>query len=224
LSLSLAVIGLILSFGPSPDGRWTAFSLFAHVPGLASFRAPARFALLVLVGLSMLVAFGVQLLRERAGRAAPIVLVLLPCMVSEWYLVGVPGGGPMPSPVPAIYALPAVRQAHALVSLPDYRNETDWFNGADYLYYSTAHWRPIVNGFGRAEPPGYNRVISHMKAFPGPNNAKTMRELGVDYVVFHAGRIPDGVAIAESASRMQEYKLVAQIDSDYLFQVQPAPQ
>ena len=107
-------------------------------------------------------------------------------------IVGFPAGKPQPFRVPAVYRISALSSAHALVSLPDYRGETNWYAGADYLYFSTAHWRPIVNGFGRAEPPDHPHVISHMKAFPGPNNARTMRELGVEYVVFHAARHPDG--------------------------------
>ena len=94
--------------------------------------------------------------------------------------------------VPAIYHVDAIRSAQAIVSLPDYRGTPAWFKGADYLYFSTAHWRPIVNGFGRAEPADYSHVISHMNAFPGPNNANTMRRLGVEYVVLHAARLQGG--------------------------------
>jgi hypothetical protein len=49
-----------------------------------------------------------------------------------------------------------------------------------------------------------------------------MRQLGIDYVVFHAARYPDGAAIAEMARRMSEYELVVRIGTDYLFRVRPA--
>jgi len=146
---------------------------------------------------------------------------VLPLMLVEWYVVGFPSGKPQPFPIPAIYRLPALQAAHAIVSLPDYRGTRQWYSGADYLYFSTAHWRPIVNGFGRAEPPEHRHLISHMMAFPGPNNVKTMRHFGVEYVVFHAARYRDGDAMAEAATRDREYELVGRIGTDYLFRIRP---
>jgi hypothetical protein len=143
-------------------------------------------------------------------------------MLSEWFVVRFPSGKPQPFPVPAIYKVAALSTARALVSLPQYRATRDWFLGADYLYFSTAHWRPIVNGFGRAEPPGYPRLVSHINAFPGPNNARTMRTTGIDYIVLHSSRYPDGAsAILKDAVTNDEYDLVARIGADYLFRVRP---
>jgi hypothetical protein len=221
--LSLAIAGFELSLGPSRTTAWTPFAVFASLPAMPAFRAPARFALLLLLGLSMLVAFGVRLLQERSGRAGVAVVMLFPLMLGEWFVVGFPAGKPQPFLVPPIYSMAPVQTAHALVSLPDYMGRPDWYRGADYLYFSTTHWQPIVNGFGRAEPQGYRSTISHMMAFPGPNNARTMRQLGVDYVVLHAARYPDGKAIAEAAMQMSDYELAGQIGTDYLFRVRPTP-
>jgi hypothetical protein len=222
--LTMAVLALLLSCGPSLNGGWTVFTLLGHVPGLGAFRAPARFALLVLLGLSMLAAHGLRAVEKRAGRlrwaATPLIVLL---MLIEWYPVDVPGGKPQPAPIPEVYRLPAIRDARAIVSLPDYRGTAEWYMGADYLYYSTAHWRPIVNGFGRTEPPGFGHEISHMMAFPGPNNARTMRDLGVDLIVFHAARAAGGAATAALATRMNDYELVARAGDDYVFRVRPLP-
>ncbi|HKH72582.1 MAG TPA: hypothetical protein VKA59_14585 [Vicinamibacterales bacterium] len=221
----LVSAGVYLSMGPSltrgVEG-WSLFGALSSLPGLGGFRAPARFALLVLLGLSLLGASGADWILTRTRRGAMIVPLLLALMLSEWYVVKFPGGTPPPFSVPAIYRTGALATARAVVSLPDYRGRTDWYRGSDYLYFSTAHWRPIVNGFGRSEPPEHARIISHMKAFPGPNNARTMRSLGVDYVVFHADRQPaDAAAIIQEAQRVGEYELVARVGSDYLFRVLP---
>jgi hypothetical protein len=221
--MSLSVLALFLAFGPSTTGTWTPFSLLHAIPGVGAFRAPARFTLLVLLGLSMFVAEGLRTLRRGRLRWRVTAALVVVLMLVEWYPIDVPGGKPQPAPIPVVYRLAVVRGARALVSLPDYRGTDQWYNGADYLYYSTAHWRPIVNGFGRAEPPGFGHEISHMMAFPGPNNARTMRELGVELVVFHAGRIADGTATATAAAHMEEYELVAQIGDDYVFRVRPFP-
>jgi hypothetical protein len=228
VALAIAGAGFVLSLGPSSivDGApdWSPFALLARLPGVGGVRAPARFALLVLLGLAAIAALGVEALQARFGRRATLaVALLLPVMLSEWFVVGFPAGKPQPFPIPPIYRVEALKRARAIVSLPDHRATGPSFLNADYLYFSTAHWRPIVNGFGRTEPPEHFRVVSHMMAFPGPNNARTMRRLGVEYVVLHTARLDAGVAetMLRDAFASPEYELVTQIGPDYLFRVRP---
>ena len=81
-----------------------------------------------------------------------------------------------------------------------------------------SHWRPIVNGFGRAEPPGQAQMVRYAKEFPA--SAEQLRAEGVQYVVVHAARFPDGAeplvarALANPACR-----LARRIGSDYLFEL-----
>jgi hypothetical protein len=219
----LAVAGLALSFGPSPERTPLpgAFDLLSALPGMEGFRVPARFGLLVLLAVAVLAACAVAAIRRRIGRPADIALVLVvPLMLAEWFVVDFPAGRPRTIPVPRIYSHPAIQSARAIVSLPDYRNGERWYEGADYLLFSTTHWRPIVNGYGRAQPPDHAGVMSHMRAFPGPNNARTMRRLGVDLVVFHADRFGAGADdVVAEAMALGEYDLVAQDGQDYLFRV-----
>jgi hypothetical protein len=222
-ALMLIVLGFIISGGPEASGP--VYSKMSGLPGLSAFRAPARFALVVLLGLSILVAQGANLLQAcgRGGRIA--LLALLPVMVSEWYVVEFPAGKPPSAPVPAIYRTAEVRASRALVSLPIHSRRSDWWREADYLYYSTAHWRPIVNGYGRSEPPAHSQVVSHMMAFPGPNNARRMRELGVEHLVLHSDRYPAGDVdeMVRVAQESQEYDLVGQVGTEYLFRVRANP-
>lgn len=221
--LLLLIAAVAFSLGPAagPGDGWRVFDLLRGVPGLGAFRAPARFAQIVLLGLSVLVAFAVAALQVRTPRGALVACaILLPAMLSEWYVIGFPLGKPQRYETPAIYKAPELGGARALVSLPEYRSTPQWPLGSDYLFHSMTHWRPIVNGYGRAEPPDHFRVISHMMAFPGPNNARTMRRLGVDYVVFHGDRYgAGGDDVIREALQMAEYQLVSQIGADYLFRV-----
>jgi hypothetical protein len=103
-------------------------------------------------------------------------------------------------------------------SLPDYSGQPDWFLGGDYLYYSTAHWRPIVNGFGRTEPPGHGEIISTVRMFP--ESAPALRRIGIQYVIVHGNRLPGGGrAIIDAARRRTDCRLVRQVGSDYLFEI-----
>jgi hypothetical protein len=109
-------------------------------------------------------------------------------MLAEWFVVGFPAGKPAPEDVPPIYLTPEVQSARSLVSVPDYTDTPEWFRGADYLYYSMAHWRPIVNGFGRTQPETHARLLAQVRAFPA--SAAGLGAQGVQYVVVHADRLP----------------------------------
>jgi hypothetical protein len=111
-----------------------------------------------------------------------------------------------------------VRSARSLVSLPEYSNQPDWVRGGDYLLYATAHWRPTVNGFGRTEPPGHDEVVATVRAFP--DSIPEMRRLGIQYVVVHAARFPDGAAgLLAKAEGRADCRLARRLGSDYLFQI-----
>jgi hypothetical protein len=218
----LAIFGLFLSFGPPADSsKISVYSLAVHVPALGGFRAPARFGLLVLFGVAVFAAVGVEALVLMRPRARVLIAaVVLPLMLSEWFVIGFPGKRPQPFGIPSVYYSPRLASARAIASLPDYRSDPHWFWETDYLLFSTAHWRPIVNGYGRWEPPIQGHDISWLMAFPGPNNAKAMRALGVDFIVLHTGRYPDGaVELLRFAQTSPEYELVEQDGPDYLFRV-----
>jgi hypothetical protein len=224
---TLGVLALPLSFGPSPEAvnggsPWMPFDLFQLLPGMTLLRAPARFAVLVLLALGWLAAAGAAALHVKWGlRGRAVTVLAIPLMLSEWYLVGFSIGKPVPEEIPAVYKHLATLPPGPLVSLPDYsRDPTFWWLGGDYLLYSTAHWFPIVNGFGRSEPKDHGWIIGHMKAFAGPNSARTMRRLGVRYVVLHSGRYPDrAVAILEEGLHSPDFALMARFGPDYLFKV-----
>src|SRR5207302_7269642 len=86
LYLSIASIGFVLSLGPEPTVWGHTFAtagpyawLLAAAPILDSLRVPARLAILVYLGLSVLASFGAAaaLLTGRSVRARSIVCGLL---------------------------------------------------------------------------------------------------------------------------------------------------
>jgi hypothetical protein len=228
--VALTATTLVLALGPSARAAAksafdpTPFGVLSALPGLSLFRVPARFVQLATLGLAMLAAAGAQrlrgALRPRAGAA--VVLLVVPLMLAESRLVDFPGGPPQPAHVPAIYRQLATLPAHAVVSLPDYLDGPEWFQEADYQYDSTVHWRPIMNGYGRTEPPGYRERMARVQTFPSRDCADQLRELGVDYVAVEAGRYPDGAAARIAAARASaDFTLVGRAGSDYLYRVEP---
>jgi hypothetical protein len=222
LALALLLTGLLalaLSFGPSASGV-TPFDLFARLPGMSLLRAPARFALLVMLALAALVAFGAAALHERLGRRGPVAIALLAAlMLAEAYVVKFPGGKPQPFPVPRVYRQLAQLPPGAVLSLPTYRGTPEAFRESDYLLYSTAHWKPIVNGYGRAEPPAHGDNLAVLARFPAQEAARRMRELAVRYVIVHGARARDAAERAGEARSSGDFELLAQFEKDYLYRV-----
>lgn len=221
VSMAVCVTGalaLLLSFGPR-DG-WAPFDGFVLLPGMSLFRAPARFALLAILALALLVSFGADYVHRRLGRRAPPALIVVAIVgLSEAYVIGFPAGRPAPSPIPAVYHHLATLAPGAVLSLPAYRGTPDAFRQADYLLYSTAHWHPIVNGAGRQEPPAHDARMAAFATFPAPDALQRLRETGVRYVVLHTGRaseLQEAVRLAESASGVT---LVASFGDDFLYEV-----
>ncbi len=219
----LVVTGFLLSLGPAPEllgGSLLApFGWLSALPGFAGMRAPARFALLLTLGVAGLVAIGVTAITRATGwRGRIATAALVPLMLAEWFVVAFPAGTPRPAPVPAIYRAEPLQTARSLVSLPDYQNATDWVLGGDYLYYSTAHWRPIANGFGRATPPNHTEAMQAVNRFP--DSVEEFRRLGLQYVVVHADRFPDrAVDMLAKARESLAWSLVERRGSDYLFEI-----
>jgi hypothetical protein len=176
---------------------------------------------LVLLGLAVLAGTAVAAAERRRPRATRIAVVcLLPFMLAEWFVVDFPGGRPQPASIPAIYLAPELAHAHAYVSLPTFHATSQWVKVPDYLLYSTATWVPIANGYGRSEPPNYVHEVGHLEAFPGVNGARTLRQLGIDYVVLRSAEYPDGAAaILAEAATSPDYTLVTRDGTDFLFRV-----
>jgi hypothetical protein len=171
VALALAVW---LSFGPvvHDDGRpLPAFGLYGllydHVPGFDGLRVPARIGMLAGLFLAVLAGFATAaLVRRTRSPALPAALIAV-FMVEAWtapvplWPTGSPGLDP--SAEPAVYA--AVRQLPAgsvLVELPF----GDPFDEVKYVFCSTRHWRPLLNGYSGAFPASYRDRQHALGSFP----------------------------------------------------------
>jgi len=222
LAASVLITGglaLGLSFGPTPTG-WSPFDLLSRLPGLSLLRAPARFALLVMMAAALLAAFGVVWLRRRSGRHARFAVpVLLALFFVESFVVAFPAGKPQPTSIPKPYEMLATLPRGAVLSLPSYRGTPEAFRESDYLLFSTRHWHSIVNGFGRQEPPRQGARLAVLATFPSSQSIAMMRALGVRYVVLHTRRSGDLFPRAEAARGDAAVVLLDSTDGDYLFEV-----
>jgi hypothetical protein len=224
-----ALLGLVsLAFAVGPSSRevvtgawgWTPYGLLMRLPGIDLFRAPARFTELITLALAVLAAAGCAAMRARFGRfGTALTLVAIPALLCEFYVVNFPGGAPPPFPITPIYKAVATLPPGAVLSLPDYADTPWWFQEADYQYYSTAHWHPIANGYSRSAPVGFRQLMNQLSTFPSASAAATMRTVGIQYVVFHGRQVENGLGSVSPSAASGDFRLLAQRDNDYLFEV-----
>jgi hypothetical protein len=97
---------------------------------------------------------------------------------------------PTRAPVPDVYRFVKTLDQSVIIELP-------MFLSAEYMYWSTSHWRPLVNGYSGYEPPDYAKTTALMKTFPDDEAIARLRHLDVRYVLVH-----ESFYTADSASAL----------------------
>jgi hypothetical protein len=230
-----------LSLGPSPASMGRPLDLaspyrvlYDVVPGFDGVRAPSRFWMVGLLALSVLGGFGAAaLLRRPAGRAA-LALAWVVCLAEARVAPFVVNGmspvegfrGPEPrlqTGAPPIYA--AVSQQPAttvLAELPLGQPDFD----LRAMYYSTFHWRKLLNGYSGFMPVHYGPLVAALGApEPDGDNAwTTLRKAGATAVIVHEGAYEHGAGARLSlALREHGAREVTRDGSDVLFALSPEP-
>ena len=206
--VALAIIGVVLSFGPSTSlYRW----LYQWLPPLRGLRAAARFGYLFLLAVSLAAAFGLAWLERRLRPAqaavflASAAIVLVSIEAWQGPLQTVPFTG-----VPAIYSLLAdVRTPVRLVEVPFYLPPEAFENG-EYVLNSTAHWQPLMNGYSGFLPDSYRRRADTLWLFPAEFAMQTIQREGATHVMVHLERFgAEAPEVARSLDGRSDLHLVA---------------
>jgi hypothetical protein len=86
-------------------------------------------------------------------------------------------------PVSPVYRVLAGQPDGAVMEFPFFTRQLDL--NARYVLMSTAHWKPIVNGFGAFWPADIQQLASATQSFPSDDALARVRAWGVRYVVLH---------------------------------------
>lgn len=236
LYLALAVIAFLLSFGPVIRmlGREILAGpyalLYEYVPGFKNVRVPSRFAVIMMVGLTVLAGYaaaailaGRKTAKERSiWTAAGAGLILAELLSVPLPLVRVPVGETIPKIYRVVEALPP---GSALVELPMPARDSEEHQDAVPVYFASVHRKPVVNGYSGYAPPGYRIVREAMDAFPNPATLQLLADLGVTHALVDTRgyRSEKG---REIVSALMEEKpgagLIAVAEGRYLFQIPDA--
>ena len=81
-----------------------------------------------------------------------------------------------------------------------------------YMYYSTAHWKPLLNGYSGFAPPSYSELLDRMRDFPSTASIDYLRAREAKYLLVHSAYYINGgfEQDAEALGRLTGLRRVAQ--------------
>ena len=198
------VLGAWLSLGPVPRLHGVPAALpglydllFTYVPGYSGLRVAQRFAMVLMMALSVLAGIGAaQLARRAAPAGAAFAAALAVAHLTVQWMGPIALDGPLlaagvhstpeylrPSTaVPSIYRFVAATEPSAvLVELPF----GDPGYELRYMYFGLAHERRLLNGYSGFFPPSYLRRAADLRD-PSANWDRAWSALSpATYVVVH---------------------------------------
>ena len=190
-------MALCLSLGPDA-GLYTL--LYYTVPVFQLLRAPERFGIAVMLALSIGSAYFTAWLLARlrgaqAWRAAQAAIVaLLALSIADKWIAPLQFRDALPVPSP--YRMLARLPDGPVAEFPYFFRQIDLHRHAHYMFFSTYHWHPLINGYSDHIPAAFRETAETTSRFPSLPAFAILRERGARYVVvylnwFHRDRRPE---------------------------------
>jgi hypothetical protein len=240
-ALIAATAAFLLSLGPEIRSAGRLISevgpyhyLYWYVPGFDGLRVPARFAMLVILFLSIAAGLGAAAIERGFRRGGAIAVAIGAFAVAEAFAAPIVINGTiaegryaMPVPrvftgdeVPAVYRFLKSLPAHSTIIVEFPLGE--WVYERRYVFYSTTHWHPLLNGFSGHFPLSYNMNAVHLRhPLEHPDASwDTLMRSGATHAVVHGQYYLD-----DEGDRIGQWlvqkgaRLVAEFEGDRVFQL-----
>ena len=162
------------------------------IPLFQIARQLADIAVVVLLLVAVLSGFGVAALQHRWGhrRGWTLAAALLLAGVNL-EATRAPMGYVWFDHVPGVYQVLAHERDAVVVELP-FPLPQQWFLNTPYMVNSTAHWRPLLNGYSGFRSRSYVEHYDLMRKFPSDEALIELTQRGVTHVVVHQRAMNQG--------------------------------
>lgn len=158
--------------------------LRAWLPPFRGLRAPARFAMLVLLGLSVLAAFGLARVAQRFPGRHLVAVAAASLVVLEYSTAPLPTQG-IPSTPPPVYEWLRAQPRQVTLELPVPLPNALPLHDTFYMYAQTWHWQPLVNGYSGYYTQDYINLLTALRSFPDEQSSRAMERAGIQRVILH---------------------------------------
>jgi hypothetical protein len=201
--LTLGVVGFILSLGVNtPLYEVLRDTVFTY----RGLRAPARASILVFLAIAVLAGYGWATILARrprwatAGTAAVIAVLSVEyaTLPREWMTLS-----SRPSAT-ARWLAQQPRQVLVEFPLPRADSLHTIYDGL-YMYASTFHWQPMLNGYSGFYPRSYIELTEEMREFPSDGAIAYLKRRQVDLIVLHGAYMSPGL-FGYWASKLQAHQ------------------
>lgn len=204
-----AILILAFLFSLGPKGPYII--LYKYFPGFDGLRVISRFHILTMFSLAMLAAWGIKEIRQRfKGYTFTLVASLAFGLILAEYF-----SGPLPlvkvpvkEEIPEVYRWLATHKEEnfAILELPLPRPmHSPCPLDCPRLYYSTYHWKNLVNGFSGYLSPLYEELVNRWYKNPIKQNIQDIKALGIRYLIIHLNQFKeeDLNALLEELTRLE---------------------
>lgn len=184
--LICAAVGLILSLGfNTPLYEWIRAVLVPY----RGLRAPARASILVFLAIAGLAAFGyARLTRGSSPTMRVITPSILAGLLLAEYHTPLRDWLTLPAQPPQVYRWLAAQPRMVVAHVPFAEvDRLDRIYDGLYMFNSTYHWQPIVNGYSGFFPQSFLQLSEAIGNFPDDRAIAALEEWGVDAIVVHGG-------------------------------------
>jgi hypothetical protein len=184
---AITVLAAWTSFGPAA-GLYSI--LYDVVPAFAWLRAPARFGIVVALGLSVLAGVALASMLPRTRRAPLVAAVIAIVAAVE---LATPLRFREVQPFAPAYTVLASLPPGPVIELPFLSHERELHGHAKYMLRSTTHWMPLINGYSDYIPPEFQQRAKVLRGFPSRDAFRALKASPPRYAVFHPAwyRDPD---------------------------------
>jgi len=181
LYLLVAVIAFWLSFGPDA-GLYRVF--YATIPIFSFLRAPGRAGVMTTLSLVVLAGPAVVYLAGRFRHPMRVTAGLVALAACEFAAFPLTQFRTV-EPLSPVYTMLATLPPGAVAEFPYWYQRSDFPRHAYYMLNSTAHWKPLVNGYSDHIPADFRKTVVALSSFPARDSFGILARADARYVVFH---------------------------------------
>lgn len=165
--------------------------LYHYFPGFDGLRTPSRFMIMVAFSLSVLAGFGLNGLLAKFKRTKTKVLITtIASLLILFEYTSVPirmASIPTGKNIPLVYQwLSKQKGDFPVLELPLPNEPSEVWREAIRVYFSTYHWKRLVNGYSGYFPPDYDFLYQKgLKGFPSLDTIALLQKRGIKYLIIH---------------------------------------
>lgn len=207
----LGITGFIISFGLNSPFYEPLRAIVLPYRGL---RAPARASILLFMAMAALLAFGwTRLMRGRSRMVTTIATVVMAALLLGEYRTRMEAWLTLPVKPAEVNLWLAAQPRSVVAEVPFAKADAlHSISDAVYMFNSTWHWQPIVNGYSGFFPQSFMALSFAEEVFPSDSAIDYLKRRGVDLIVMH------GALLGPKDFGEMTAKLAARTDMDAVAQ------